>query len=510
MHKLWPMLINEMYRFLMSNIALWIHRTRRLRGLPEDDILSVASCYGEQSESEASILLRSKKLVHYITMYLPLAISIGLLIFPPATELIQIDSPSYIDFHISRTIGYPAFLWVFKKITGSLHYIPFIQLIFYTAGCTFLARRLYHLQPTRLGLLLILLAIGLMMGHPEIINYHFQVMSESLSLSILLFLLGLWIDFSQNPRPQTLITISLLIGVGILLRPSGYASISLLALALWVLRTKAFLLRSWLAAVVVPVVLMIFVGSAANRLIHGFWGTQSFLGHLLIGKVTFVMRKDVVTPEPEKYQQLYQAVIPIQKVIAQIPQSQPRQLLRAPYYDVVRYQLLDQIFPPPHDWNTVWRDIAFAVIKDNPVGYLKDILENYTTLWVYPQATSYENSAQFLAYFEKMRPLPYMDRYPFTLRGVPAWFALFFHLCFALAFLISIYSLIGVLLASKYRWIRIAAGGSWLIHSHYFLTACVQAGLTRYAVSLWPAIVFICTIFLMQGIHHFSKQDKLS
>jgi hypothetical protein len=444
-----------------------------------------------------------KKLVFFFPL-----LSAVFLIFPPVTELIQVDSPSYIDFHVSRTIGYPAFLWLIKKVPGNLHCVPFIQLALYAGGCSFLAQRLYQLKPTRLGLLLTLVATSLIMLHPEIIKYHFQAMSESFSLSILLFLLGLWIDFTQNKHPQTLATISLLIGVGILLRPSGYASISLLLLALWLLGKEAFYApHRWLSALVVPLALMIFLGSAANFLVHGFWGTQSFLGHTLIGKVTFIMRENVITPEPEKYKQLYQAVVPIQQVVDGLPNPQTRQLLRAPYYDVVRYQITGKIFPPDHDWNVVWRDMAFAVIKDNPAGYFKDILENYTALWIYPQATSYENAAQFLKHFEAIRPLPYMDHYPFTLRGVPAWFALFFHLCFTVALFISFYSLVGALVAPRHRWIAMAAGGSWLIHSHYLLTACVQAGLTRYAISLWPAIVVICIIFLMQWIHYFSNQQ---
>jgi len=449
---------------------------------------------------------KSRHSYERIITFFPL-LSLILLAFPPATELIQVDSPSYIDFHTSRTIAYPAFLWLIRKITGSLSIVPAIQLTCYALGCSFLAQRLYRLTPIRLGFLLTLLAISLIIGHPEIIKYHFQAMSESFSLTILLFLLGLWISFTQNPRPKTLAIISLLIGLGILIRPSGYASVSLLALALWLLGKKAFYPPSWLSALVAPLAFMIFLGSTTNYFVHGFWGTQSFLGLTLIGKVTFIMRENTLTPEPEKYKQLYQAVVPIQQVVEKLPTPQARQLLRAPYYDVVRYQIIDQIFPANHDWNAIWRDMAFAVIKDNPIGYFQDVLVNYSALWIYPQATSYESAARFLKQFDQLRPLPNMEHYPFKLQGVPAWFALFFHFCFTVAFFISAYSLMGILLAPRRKWIAMAAGGSWLIHSHYLLTACVQAGLTRYAISLWPAIVVICILFLMQCIHNFNKQD---
>ncbi|MEI8295896.1 MAG: hypothetical protein WCG04_05170, partial [Alphaproteobacteria bacterium] len=375
----------------------------------------------------------------------------------------------------------------------------------YAAGCTFLAERIYSIRPTHFGLFMTMVAVGLIMGHPEIAKYHFQIMTESFSLTILLFILGLWIDFTQDPRSQTINTISLLIGLGILLRPSGYASISLLVLALWLVRKEVFRAPlHWLEAILAPLALMVILGSTANYFVHGFWGTQSFLGETLIGKVTFIMRENVVTPEPEKYKKLYQAVVPIQEVVEELPTTpQVRQLLRQPYYDVVRYKIIRDIFPADHNWNIVWRDMAFAVIKDNPVGYFKDVVANYTALWIHPHVISHEAAASFLGDFEELSPLPYIDHYPFSLNGVPAWFALLFHLCFTIAYFISVYSLLGVMIAPKHRWIAMAAGASWLVHSNYFLTSCVQAGLTRYADAFWPAIVVICIIFLLQLVNKF-------
>ncbi|MEI8295234.1 MAG: hypothetical protein WCG04_01770, partial [Alphaproteobacteria bacterium] len=66
-----------------------------------------------------------------IIFFVPFLGAIYLLFCPPITELHQIDSASYIDFHVSRTIAYPAFLWFVNRITGSLNSIHVIQLLFY-------------------------------------------------------------------------------------------------------------------------------------------------------------------------------------------------------------------------------------------------------------------------------------------------------------------------------------------------------------------------------------------
>lgn len=413
------------------------------------------------------------------------------------TELMQVDSQSYIAFHQSRTIGYPAFLWLIKKITGGYDIIPSIQLSCYAASCGFFLSRLLFLYPRKITFFVSLLALVLLFGNPEISRYHFQIMTESFFLSLLLLTLGTWIEFCKKQTYANLAVLSLLIGLAILIRPSGYANLSLLGLACWILGGKIFR-GEWVLPLIAPLVLMIFLGAFTNYKLHGFWATQSFLGHNLIGKVTFVMREGIKTPEPERYEQLYKAVKPIQEFVAQVPTYQIRLLLKSPYYDTTRYQFLPEIFPATQDWNKTWQQMAFSVICNNPLAYCRDVIENYIGLWLYTPILSIQQTSQFKLYYDTISPAPYQTSFPLRIEPFPLWLLVFARLCFGCAFLISLVYLIGPLTPFSSPYVFIGAGGSLLIHSHYLLTACLQAGLPRYAFAMWPAIICIGALFSIQ------------
>lgn len=417
---------------------------------------------------------------------LAVILSLTVYFFHPATDLLSPDSYSYLTFHPSRTIGYPVFLWAAQKLSGGLDYVPVIQLGFFTYACGFLCQRLGWWG---------IIAAPLLMFQPYVMQSHFQVLTESLSLTLILLIIGVWIDLLQNKRRADMAKLSLLIGVAILIRPSAYALLALLGFA--VVKRRLFMQAA------APLMFLLFLGSFGSYVNHGFWGTQSFLGINLIGKTIFAMRDSAITPEFEKYQQLLKAVKPIQDYVRDAPTLEAKTILSFFYYDAVRYFVLPKIFYEDKDWNSIWTQIAIGVIRDNPVAYLKDVSMNYMTLWVYPITS--KQSTDFKKYVESTTP-PAFDHYKFnfSIQTHHLWFLMLLHVFLAFSFVLSLYFLI------RFRTYPLEAGISIMIHAYYLLIACLQAGIVRYAVIAWPCIILLNVFFLKDLVGRFSRVQTQS
>lgn len=410
-----------------------------------------------------------------------LAITSYFVILPPQ-EIMQADTSSYLEFHASRTIGYPVFLWLIP-----FKLVPHVQLLIFALAAGVFAQRVKSL----IGPFFTLFALVLILAHPEIAKYHFQAMTESLAISLLLLIISEWVLISQNASSASLIRLGVWLGLSLLIRPSAYGLLAIVFTALLNVRRWRQVLN-----IIVPVILLIQVGSFANYKIHGFWGTQSFLGHNLIGKVTFLMDEKIQAPAP--YEELARAVKPIQDTVAQSKTLQQRILLSNPYYDITRFTLLPKFFDNAHDWNREWQQMSLATIRANPLGYIEDVLINYMCLWYYPQLLTPAQMFEFEHFISSISPLSYMEKYPFTLKVFPAWLLSTVRLGFLVVFCLSLGYLLSFMLRRRNPCITTAAGLSIMIHANYFITAGVQAGLTRYAVFMIPAIVLIGSIFCYQ------------
>lgn len=455
------------------------------------------------SHDQRRLEYRGQNILFLIPLFL---MGILYLKYFPQTDLWQADSQSYIDFHPARTIGYPILLHMIYKITHGYTAVVLVQVYAYAAACSFFLVRLYSLSPRPLFFFIVLLTSFLIVGHPEILKYHCQIMTESLSLSLLLILIGLWIEFCQNQTPRQLALMSCLVGLSILLRPTHYAHVSLFILVSWILGREVFRFK-WLASLTVPLFMMLFLGALAHHKVHGFWATQSFLGHNLIGKVTFTIKEQIPTPEPEKYNHLQKAVIPIQDFVEKAPTFQTKLVLKSIYYDVVRYQVLPSIFSEQRDWNKTWTSMAFSIIRANPLDYIQDVLVTYVSLWFYLQILNTQQADMFQEHLQAMGPMPYVSQHVFKFHSIPPWFLGLFRIGLGYAFLVSLFYLATMLMPSPSSIASIGAGVSLLLHSQYFATALVQAPISRYAIAMWPGIVFICALFLIH-IHKLITKES--
>ncbi len=306
-------------------------------------------------------------------------------IYPIQNSLITFDSDSYIKFDATRTVGYPLFLAFIKKLTGGYESIPMIQLTLFVMSLThFTASFMRSIKSFFLPLTFLLITLSLQ----GLMQFHFEILTESLFLSALMFLGTQWFSFIDAPSCTRAAWLGAIIGILILIRPSGYV---ILITVLLLICMKWSWIKQYSLSFIIPVTFALSLGSIMNYHLHGFFKTQSFLGHNLYGKVAFTLTDDMVDADPIKQKMIThmtKAMAPFQQSLTLIKSNKHYYKLAAPIYDVLRYHFLTQFQTMIPEMNTLpnrddfYKDIAITIIKQNPTSYIKDVLRNYSALWL--------------------------------------------------------------------------------------------------------------------------------
>jgi hypothetical protein len=423
-------------------------------------------------------------------------------------QLFSADADSYISFHTTRTIGYPAFLWLINKLTGGYGAVAVIQLLLFLGGLGFLALRLAaFLESFFAGLFLILGVMAL----PEIVNYTGQIFTESLMMTLSFFLVGFTLNQLKTPHWRTLLSIGFLLGLLILIRPSCYAFLSLIPILIYFQRTK---LVSSTAALLFPILLCLGSASGINYMKHGFFSTQSFLGNNLYGKMLFVVRlgSQGHTPLQEKMiEYMLKRQKPFGKTFRKISMDHPLTFsMISPLYDKFRFLMFDQAkdaIPelkelPAQEIDGFCRDLSLAIMRQNPTGYIDDVSLNYRALWFTWELRVKEKREELKKFIDEFKDLPHfkeigLDYDYVKLRNYPNVMVYAAQLFFALSYILSLYFIVIFLLAPLRVRTNNQAGLiiSIMIHAIFLLTALVQAGLARYAMVMWPHMMVMNLIF---------------
>ncbi|MBI1954233.1 MAG: hypothetical protein HYS39_01350, partial [Proteobacteria bacterium] len=308
-------------------------------------------------------------------LILSFIISIGFAFYYHYTELspFEPDSHGYIAFASSRTVGYPLFLKLFHGIFNSFIPILYIQQTLYAISTVCLCMAFYRLTENKK---LCFLLFFLLSCNRWMIKYNFLILTESLSFSFVMIILSVMVFYLFSPKRSYLILLSSLVGLAILIRPVFYAFIPVLFLLSFYIRSYHPVLKS-LVSFLIPLVFILNSSSVYNWFQHGFYNTESFLGHNLIGKVGFIVDRSIPSHHPTIIQAYSDVAEPIQELDHQITSSHLRYLIRAPYYDYFRYNRLNDIVNTstlsPSKADELYKEVAFDIIKAKPFEYLYDV-----------------------------------------------------------------------------------------------------------------------------------------
>jgi hypothetical protein len=413
--------------------------------------------------------------------------------FHDEIPLMQVDSGSYIAFGSCRTMGYPTLLWAIHKISGSYAWLPLIQLGLHFAAATFLSITFYQL--TRV-FILSFLCLSAQLINMEWVKYDFMILTESVSGSLLLMAMAFILRFYMHGKTKDLIGLSLMVGLSILMRPVSYALVPVLAVVSYLLWPQVKM-RLWV--IILPLILVLAMGTAIQRYRNGFWDTESFLGHNLLGKAAIIVDDSISSKHPEAIQELAEMAKPIQEMLTHAPSWQMEYILTAPYYDHLRYTYAGKSGnDTPKARDQYWKEVSLSIIKAHPLLYAKDVLMNYCALWFLWDFKTTSETLVLENLTKALYPLPVYKEFPFPPRTTAAaktWrhFAPFMRGGLMLSFLVS-FLVMGYVLYQRIRrrpvdmLLQVCCIAAFIVHGLYGLTALLQAGLPRYALFAWPAI----------------------
>ena len=375
------------------------------------------------------MLIRSDRTNDYVWLFVVLtgvALMGGMTLVITPPPMMAIDSPTYLSWSVTRTPGYPFFLSVIKIFDPELGHLPYFQMTLFIAASAFLAH-----AAARLGgpWWIWLLMAGAILGNPFIWRYSWEILTESLFITLVMVFLGC-VAMALRRRPaglSWLFAASVVLGAGILVRPVGYALLGVAPLIGLLWRG-----RRWAAvgAAALPTVAIVLAVSSWNLINKGYFATQIFADynigkydHTLLATSAADLSMDATTASP----------------VAVAKQTSA------------------------YSWS-----ISVATIRNHPADYIHRVVTNFADLWTLPDISSAEAARIIIPEFA----VPLKD-------GV---FFGFMALSFLIVIAVARHPAASPLLL-------FTAVASLCVNANHLLVALLEAALPRYAMAMWPALI---------------------
>ena len=420
------------------------------------------------------------------------------LLYPAQIALLMPDSTSYLDFQDYRGAGYPASLALLKSIGLSIKQIPLIQNLLFFLSLYFLVKA-FNKRFHSLGLsIALLIGIGL---NPAIVRYNFSIITESLYFASLFIFLGLILKVCYKRtsrgrvrRPLNYVLIGLFFAWLILIKPVSWSFIAVPVFIIWqhislrenVARAMTFLFAGFIC--------MHIAGTAYRYAVHEQFSGGSFFGNQLIGKLAFTPFDPKQTPYPEAGKLWLDIMQPSHEARKKLDKHNERFLFALNTYDFLRFDNMPAIVEAmqTEDKNSAQKDLAIAVLKQNPQSYAYDVGLNFINLWTIGELQSKSFSLaynkkldQISEEFKDQIPEPYYLNEDGSLQVIVIKPLL---LLIALLNLITI--LAGIIYLIRFKPQNTAFNQLFImacsVNAYFLLTALLQAALTRYAIVAWP------------------------
>lgn len=451
------------------------------------------------------------QLVLFIFFLVAVNIVVGYVFMP--SELIQIDSGGYISFSSSRTIGYPIFLWCVHTLFKTYAVVPIFQLCIYAVASYQLAISVKSISKNTVVPYFLLALLWL---NPEWIKCHFQIMTESLSVSLLCLFMASLLNAHLKGAYSSFLYASLFFALGVSVRPINLYALPVLMGALYFF-CKKYNEISWreiISLLVVPVILCAFA-FGVNSYIHKTEKGPSFFSFNFLGKVGFFATPDVKSTEPEFMRQLSDHTREFREMIDQNQSIQNYYQFTASYTDMIRYGVLGKIplTQKQLEDRSFYTKRAVEIIKHYPVLYLKDVAIQLSALWLLldikvPSEKILRN--EFVEKFYVLKNSDIRAEIYFNKRVRPFWQAFTVRLMFGSLFFITLMGLFLPIIRRK--WMLNASVfafslASYIIHSGFLCIAMSHEGLPRYAMGLWPALFVAISVVADYVLSHIKQRQ---
>ena len=434
------------------------------------------------------------------------------------------DSAEYLYFDPSRTVGYPAFLWLIRLVTGQIALAVPAQMILLSGSLLFLGWAFYKFAD-RPSFSFVFFAILII--QPGMWFASAFLMTEAVSTALVAIWCAQLLAAVKAPSRRKAVYLVALCALATMVRPSfvslflGTAIFVLAALParernLTLLIAAAGLLTAWAAT---PI---------AQFLVHGSARTTSPLARGVLQHTLFCDPQAIPSDPDSAF--VERNAWPVRQYIASAPPDMREQFRRS-YSTPLRFGLIIPILGRSHhldvrsEVDPILSRIASQRVKSNPSCYAKSVANEYIRMALFDTDPTSEDARRINQFMQRHPPAE-VPQYP-VLHGdeqmarraandvhgavsglnpkrqqldvvgnIPLLALLPLRLLFGGAALVGLLSLLALpmrkRLPPRFREILApAAAMGAAFHASIAITAVVEIGFYRYLVPFWP---LICTL----------------
>lgn len=439
------------------------------------------------------------------------------------------DSAEYLYFDPSRTVGYPAFLWLVQAVTGKVSLAVPVQLIFVAASLLYMGWSFQRVVGRPAVALLFYMLVVAQAGMWFLSAF---LMTEALATALVTLWSAELLRLLKRPDSRLTFWPVLLSAVATMVRPSLLPLFFGTALFYFLTRSgKA--LRSALIMTAAGVAVAWVATPVAQLIVHGSMRTTSPLARGVLQHTLYCPLHALPSDADSLF--VEEQASPVRRYIEVAPAAMREQFRRS-FSTPLRFGLIIPVLGRRHHFerrSDVDRDlsrIATERVRANPSCYTSSVAGEYFRLATFNTDPTSEDAAAINA-FIKDHPPPDLPQYP-VLRGdeqmarraasdvrekpaglnsprfrldvvgdVPFMALLPMRLLCAAASLIGLVSLLCVPLRQGLppvlrEFLPLTAAMGLAFHGTLAGTALVEIGFYRYLVPFWPLICALAVIGL--------------
>jgi hypothetical protein len=414
--------------------------------------------------------------------------------------LLLFDSDSYIHFSGTRGLGYPTFLFILRSVGIPLEGVPWVQLALHLATLPVLFGALRRSIGNLWLPSLIILLVSI---NPRVAQYHGQILSESLFLSLIVLFVSAVLRYQNGCSRQNLLFVSGLAALSITLKPVGWAFVMLVLLVLASRLAWQNGRGAALAAFVLPLVLVVSVEHIASRFVHGSARESLAPRHIFAkaGMVEATVPNALLASGPNAplHRALERDVVAIRRLVERAPEENIARYLTG-FYEV----LLQVRFAPDvarglaakDDLGQAFLEAGLERLRYGWRGYLVLTARHYLSLWLPYDESHPALNPTFNAFVLAERPLPYEAPSPVLVKTVtPAGLkaVVVRPIIAASGLFTALLAAVGLIcllwpnsISPLWRQAGLLALG---LHGYCLLVALTGVGINRYLLGVWPLLV---------------------
>jgi len=329
-------------------------------------------------------------------LLLPLSVGIFLTVMPLAQQLPNEVSESYFNFATQHSLGYPIFLQLIQIFSADPLSISIVQLWLFCATVFFLSLTLYRTTGSHFFAIFATLSLCI---NPYLINSHFEVLPDSLYVTISLLMFTFLISGVCSPGFLNLFGFGLMLGICMSIQPYGLAYLPLILIAapLMIRRNHCGFLRAFFIPVV-ACLLITALEATTYQALHKEDDFRPAASHIFANAILM----DTTQPSPYApmdprtgiWDKIENDLSAIRGQIWENSDFKQRQeLLQSQEFylsrDFAINALTQASFMLDKTVDDVRMDIAAARIIQAPLAFLEISINHYRRLWASDNLLSY-------------------------------------------------------------------------------------------------------------------------